>query len=107
MLRFGSAIKLRPGAFDEYRAAHAAVWPEVLEALARANVRNYSIYHKDGLLFGYYEYRGDDHAADMARMAASPDVRRWWAIMDKLQEPLPTRQPGEWWAGMEELFHLD
>jgi L-rhamnose mutarotase len=48
MLRFGSGMKLRRGAFDEYRAAHAAVWPEVQEALARANIRNDSIYCRDG-----------------------------------------------------------
>ncbi len=107
MLRFGSAIKLRPGALDEYRSAHSAVWPEVLAALARANVRNYSIYHRDGFLFSYYEYQGEDHAADMAAMAGNPEVERWWAIMEKLQEPLPTRKPGEWWAAMEEVFHLD
>jgi L-rhamnose mutarotase len=107
MARFGSVIKLRPGAFDEYRAAHAAVWPEVLEALAKANIRNYSIYRKDDLLFAYYEHHGEDHAADMQAMAANPEVQRWWAIMDKLQEPLATRKPGEWWAAMEELFHCD
>jgi L-rhamnose mutarotase len=24
-----------------------------------------------------------------------------------LQSPLPTRANGEWWAGMEEVFHTD
>jgi L-rhamnose mutarotase len=107
MLRLGATLKLRPGVFDEYRIAHAAVWPEVLEALSKANVRNYSIYYKDDFLFSYYEYHGGDYAADMAAMASNPDVQRWWDIMGKLQEPLPTRKCGEWWASMEELFHMD
>jgi L-rhamnose mutarotase len=40
-------------------------------------------------------------------MAADPEVRRWWAIMENLQEPLPTRKPGERWGDMEEWFHFD
>jgi len=27
--------------------------------------------------------------------------------MKPMQDPLPTRQPGEWWADMEEVFHID
>jgi len=27
--------------------------------------------------------------------------------MEPMQEPLPTRKQGEWWAEMEEVFHLD
>jgi L-rhamnose mutarotase len=27
--------------------------------------------------------------------------------MEPMQEPLPTRKEGEWWATMEEVFHLD
>jgi len=107
MLRFGSAIRLRTGALDQYRTFHADVWPEVLAAIEKANIRNYSIYHRDGFLFSYYEYHGENHDGDMAAMAANPDVQRWWAIMDNLQEPLPTREPGEWWVGMEEVFHCD
>jgi L-rhamnose mutarotase len=92
---------------DEYRAAHTATWSKVLEALVNANLRNYSIYHKDDFLFSYCEYYGDDYEGDMARMAANPSIQRWWKFVGRLQEPLPTRKPGEWWASMEELFHLD
>ena len=71
----------------------------------KCNIRNYSIYHKDGYLFSYFEYHGEDLAADMAKMAADPATQRWWAICNPCQEPLPTRAPGEWWAQMEEVFH--
>jgi L-rhamnose mutarotase len=27
--------------------------------------------------------------------------------MEPMQEPLSTRKDGEWWAEMEEVFHLD
>jgi L-rhamnose mutarotase len=44
---------------------------------------------------------------DMARMAADPKTQEWWAIMMPMQRPLETREKDEWWAGMEEVFHLD
>ena len=107
MKRYGMVIRLRPGAEEEYCKHHAKVWPKVLAVIRECNIRNYSIYLKDGFLFSYFEYHGDDFDADMARMAADQTTQEWWAIMKPLQEPLPTRRDGEWWADMEEVFHTD
>lgn len=107
MKRYGMVIRVRPEKLDEYRRLHTAVWPEVLRMLAECNIRNYSIYHKDGYLFSYFEYLGSDFAADMARMAADPATQQWWSVCKPCQEPLSTRAPGEWWADMEEVFHCD
>jgi L-rhamnose mutarotase len=100
-------LKVRPEKFDEYKRLHAAVWPAVLKMIADCNIRNYSIYHKDGYLFSYFEYVGADFKADMAKMAADPTTQKWWSFCEPCQDPLPTRAPGEWWANMEELFHCD
>ncbi len=100
-------IRLKPEAEEDYKRYHAAVWPEVLEMLRECNIRNYSIFLKDGYLFSYFEYHGEDMEADWAKMAAHPKTQEWWAIMKPMQEPLPTRKPGEWWAEMEEVFHMD
>ena len=105
--RIASVIRLRPEHADEYRALHAAVWPEVLDALRRAHVRNYSIFERDGLLFSYLEYVGDDYAADMAQVAADEATRRWWTLTDPCQQPLQSAAEGEWWAPAAEVFHLD
>jgi len=107
MERHGSLIKVRPEKLAEYVKYHASVWPEVLDTITRCNIRNYSIYHKDGYLFSYFEYVGRDFQADTQKMAADPKTQEWWAIMKPMQAPLPTRAPGEWWAEMEEVFHLD
>jgi len=105
--RYGSVIRVRPAAVEKYKAYHADVWPEVLEAMRRCNVRNYSIFLKDGYLFGYYEYHGHDYESDMANIAADPKTQEWWSIMMPMQQPLETRREGEWWAEMEEVFHMD
>lgn len=107
MQRYGSVIKVRPEAIPEYKRYHATVWPGVLEMIRKCNIRNYSIYLKDDLLFGYFEYHGTDYKADMQKMAGDPKTQEWWAVMMPMQRPLETRRTGEWWAEMEEVFHAD
>jgi len=107
MKRYGMMIRLNPECADAYRAYHAKVWPEVLGMIRECSIRNYSIFFKDDLLFGYFEYHGVDFKSDMDRMAAHPRTQEWWAVMQPMQEPVSTRKEGEWWAEMEEVFHLD
>jgi len=110
--RYGSVIRLRAEKVEEYKRLHAAVWPEVLSMIHKANIRNYSIYLRklaDGqhYLFSYFEYVGDDFAADAARIAADPTTQDWWAVCKPCQEPLPDCAPEAWWSDMEEVFHTD
>lgn len=107
MRRYGSVIRVRPESEEDYKRCHANVWPAVLEMIRQCNIRNYSIYLKDGFLFSYFEYAGTDFEADMAKMAADPATQKWWAYVKPMQQPLETRAEGEWWAGMEEVFHAD
>jgi L-rhamnose mutarotase len=107
MQRYGSVIKLKPRKSEEYKRLHAEVWPAVLAMIQACNIHNYSIYFKDGYLFSYFEYHGPDFDADMKKMAADPNTQAWWKLTDPCQEPLETRKEGEWWASMEEFFHMD
>jgi L-rhamnose mutarotase len=43
----------------------------------------------------------------MAKMAADPMTQKWWDVCMPCQEPLPDKAEGEWWADMEEVFHID
>ena len=107
MQRFGSLIKIKPDRLEDYKRCHAAVWPGVLDKIRACNIRNYSIYYKDGFLFSYFEYIGTNFEKDMALMAADEETQRWWDYVKPMQEPLETRKVGEWWADMEEVFHYD
>jgi L-rhamnose mutarotase len=110
--RYGMVIGVRPDKIAYYKELHAAAWPGVLAKIKDCHIRNYSIYLREVepgqyLLFSYFEYTGDDFAADMARMAADPETRRWWKETDPCQVPLPTRGEKEFWSRMEEVFHAD
>jgi L-rhamnose mutarotase len=105
--RFGQVIGVKPDKVAEYKRYHAAVWPGVLDTITQCNIRNYTIFEKDCMLFAYFEYVGEDYAADMAKMASDPETQRWWDVMMPMQQPVLTRSEGEWWATMDEAFHLD
>jgi L-rhamnose mutarotase len=59
-----------------------------LKTIYGCNIRNYTIFLKDNMLFAYFEYIGDDFAADMVKMAADPVTQDWWAIMEPMQQPI-------------------
>lgn len=105
--RYGRVVRLRPEHEEEYLRLHAQVWPEVLETITACNIRNYTIFLHDGVLFSYFEYVGSDYQADMARMAADPATQEWWKLTDPCQQPVAGVPPGEWWAPLREVFHHD
>ena len=112
MKRYGSVIEVREDKIEEYNKLHADVWPDVLAMIKECNIHNYSIYLRqlpDGkhYLFSYFEYIGTDYDADMAKMAADPTTQKWWDVCKPCHNPLPDRAEDEWWADMEEVFHVD
>jgi len=104
MERVGFTMRLLPGQEAEYRRRHAAVWPEMLEALKAAGCRDYSIFIRGTDLFACLEV--DDFAAFRAAMAASPVNDRWQAEMASLIDPLTDSTTG-FHQRLEEIFHLD
>lgn len=105
MKRYGSIIRLRPEKTEEYLKLHKEVWPGVLKTIHDCNIRNYSIFYREGWLFSYYEYIGNDYEADMKKMAADSVTQQWWKLCEPCQEPLESCQNDELWAEMEEVFH--
>jgi L-rhamnose mutarotase len=110
--RYGMVIGVKPEKIEDYKRLHAAAWPGVLAKIKECRIRNYSIYLREVepgqfLLFSFFEYTGDDFAADMAKMAADPETRRWWRETDPCQVPIPTRAGDEFWSRMTEVFHAD
>ncbi len=107
MRRYAQVIGIKPERIEEYEAIHAAVWPQVLSLIQRANIRNYSIFRHGFLLFAYFEYVGDDFDGDMKALSDHPVNREWWKLTDPMQEPVPDRETGEWWKTIPEVFHAD
>jgi len=105
--RYAQLIQLRPEREEDYVREHQAVWPGVLATIAACNIRNYSIFLRNGVLLSYFEYHGKDYEADMRKMAACPETQRWWKIMDPMQFQMIDALPGEKWSPAREVFHFD
>lgn len=98
-------LKVRPERLDEYKERHAAVWPEMLQALRETGWTNYSLFlRKDGLLVGYFET--PDLQAALDGMANRSVNERWQRDMAPFFENLGGRRPDEGFQRLEEVFHL-
>jgi L-rhamnose mutarotase len=98
-------LQVRPERIAEYRQRHAAVWPEMLQALRDTGWNNYSLFLRaDGLLIGYLET--PDLAAAQAGMAATEVNARWQAQMGEFFTDLHGA-PDTGFMTLTEVFHLE
>lgn len=107
--RFGMVIGIKPDQIEAYKKLHADDYPGVRDLLSKVHMQNFSIFLQeldDGktYLFGYYEYVGDDFAADMKWLSAQPRNEEWLNVTDAMQIPL---KGADGWKVMEEVYHND
>lgn len=103
MQRVGFVMRLLPGAEEEYRRRHAAVWPEMLAELKTAGASNYSIFQHGEELFGYLEVEDLERFRDY--LATSDVNARWQADMGPLIDPMTDPRTG-FHQQLTEVFHL-
>jgi L-rhamnose mutarotase len=100
--RTAFSLHVRPDKIEEYIRAHQDVWPEMLDALRSAGIRNYTIYRDGNRMFGYFE--ADDLAAAEQYLAQQDVSTRWQdAMADLLEERVPDGGP----SALQEIFRLD
>jgi L-rhamnose mutarotase len=100
--RTAFVLRVRADKIEEYVRAHGDVWPEMLDALRGAGIRNYTIFRDDNRMFGYFE--ADDLAAAESYLAQQAVSTRWQdAMAELLEERVPDGGP----PSLEEIFRLD
>lgn len=105
MQRVCFLLKVRQDRLAEYRERHAAVWPEMLDALSATGWHNYSLFlREDGVLVGYLET--EDFAEAQVAMARTEVNARWQAEMADFFEALDGDRPDEAMTPLTEVFHL-
>lgn len=80
----GLHTRLKPGMEAEYDAAHAAVWPELLDAIRAAGVTRWLIF-RDGLDL-FHAIECDDYDGAIATLGRNPVNQRWQAEMARFTE---------------------
>lgn len=84
MPAYAWVLEVRPGYEVEYLKRHDEIWPDMLDALRQAGIRNYNIFRHGLTLFGYFET--DDLEATKASLRASPVDRRWGEWMGPIMK---------------------
>jgi L-rhamnose mutarotase len=100
--RAAFVLRVKTDKVDEYVRAHSEVWPELLEALKGAGLRNYTIFRHGNEMFGYFE--ADDLQQAESFLAAQEVSARW---QDAMAELLEERVPDQGPPPLEEVFRLD
>jgi len=112
--RIAQIIRLKSASLQAYKECHAAAWPAVLAQIKDCNISDYSIYLDETsmTLFATMKYHGTDLDADMEKMRANPEVRKWWEMTDSMQESFNQGATGStgkvpWWKDLEEVFYVE
>lgn len=85
-MRQAFLMRLKPGALDDYRRHHRAVWPELEQAMAEAGIERFSIFEADPVLVISSEVI--DEGA-WPRLWESDVHQRWSEVMEPLLEAGP------------------
>ena len=79
MARVAWTARLRPERIDDLRGGARERWPDVLEAIKAAGIRDYSIWLWEDRVFAQYE--ADDPEEALRMEDAAEATRRWRAQM--------------------------
>lgn len=104
MEKYAWKAVFREGCKEEYRKRHNEIWPEMIEVLKAAGIKNYTIWNTGNVLFGYYECeKGIEFAAKI--QSESPVVKKWDEYMKDIlvmeMDPVTKVQPP-----LEKIFEL-
>ena len=105
--RYAMAVRLKDENKDFYIKNHADVWHEILSELKKIKVKNYSIFLKEGFMFGYLEYDGDNFDLDMAEMSKIAIVDKWTKLMIDCFNPFPKNEDNNSWVMMDQIFFME
>lgn len=105
--KVGIVTRINPEKEQLYRTLHQAVWPGVIDQIARSNNRDLSIFlveiGDEIYEFLYMEYVGKNPEVDGKSSKSDPCTLRWWKLTDACQIPMPDLKEGIW-AGMDAVI---
>ncbi|WP_443939436.1 L-rhamnose mutarotase [Pedobacter sp. MW01-1-1] len=92
---------------NEYKAYHAAVWPEIKESIISSGIEDMEIYLLGNRLFMIMDVSESfSFEAKANADLSNPKVQEWETLMWKYQQALPMAKPGEKWLLMDKIFKL-
>lgn len=103
MERYCFVMRIRPGTEAKYERRHDEIWPEMVEALRHAGIRNYTLFRREQEVVGYAECH-PDAATAWSRVVATDANRRW---QDWFADVIVSRSDGGSEGAYREVWHLE
>ncbi|MBL4826765.1 MAG: L-rhamnose mutarotase [Spongiibacteraceae bacterium] len=94
---------LKPGCKHEYKQRHTIIWPELVEALKKVGISDYSIYFEEHHQQLFAVLRCDD-PDKLDKLALQPIMRRWWNFMADIMLCHEDKRPIS--TPLERVFYL-
>ena len=105
-MRYCFLLRVRPELLDEYIERHAAVWPDMLQALKQTGWERYSLFARpDGLIVSYLE--AEDLGAAQRAIAATEANTRWQRDMRRFFVSVDGQAHAGDLVLLEPIFNLD
>jgi L-rhamnose mutarotase len=103
MKRVAFKMYLKEGQKDEYIRRHTEIWPEVVDLLQKAGVREYSIFldEQTHALFAMQTISSDEGSQSLGHQDI---IKKWWDFMADIMEVNPDNSPVS--EELEEVFYL-
>jgi L-rhamnose mutarotase len=103
MTRIAFKMKLFPGFEEEYKKRHDEIWPDLVQLLKEAGIREYSIFldEETSSLFGVLKI---DEPQKLDNLPQQEVMQRWWKYMADVMESNPDHSPVS--TPLKEVFYL-
>ncbi len=104
MERLCFTFEIRPGTEAEYKKRHDEIWPELVEAITGAGLKNYTLFRRGTEIIAYVECEPSVEVA-FAKLAPTEVNARWSKWFEDVIVSL-TDEDGNLYR-VEEVWHLD
>ena len=98
------SFEIYPDKADEYKKRHDEIWPEAVEAIQDAGLKNYSLFRRGNQVIAYVECYPDVETA-FGKIGATDVGARWSEWFEDVIKSFTDEDGNLYWA--EEVWHLD
>jgi L-rhamnose mutarotase len=98
--------ELKDGQLSAFRKYLNEIEKSYLELILAHNIQNWTVYEKDGKVYFYYEYVGNDLRNDITTLESTAGFQAFSNKIEPLFKSASGNQ-GQIWRYMREVFHTD
>jgi L-rhamnose mutarotase len=106
--RFGSLIRVKPEYEERYIILHRHThFPGVSGSHPSGQCPQLFNFFAEWTAFFLFRVYWQGFSLRHGNQSCRHHQPEWWKLTDPMQEPLPSRKEGEWWAAADEVLYVE